>query len=156
MTSSFTAELEFYAVHSVYCYSVIQFWSMRKINITKRHKKSIAFRERKARNKVAAEEPDDIPEPEIQDEPENTNDEPGLKHSIECGSTVPEPKLESRKRKRHSDDVQEVVKYPENTAARKNSKKSKTEGNQSNPKVDGLADEISDAKSKRFILFVGE
>ncbi|CAE6507148.1 unnamed protein product [Rhizoctonia solani] len=126
-----------------------------ELKITKKQRKGIAFRERRGKgghSRVAAEEPADIPEPEVQDAPEKVSDEQALKES-----EAPELNLGDKKRKRAPEDGQVPgMTDPRNVdgvSPRVKSKKRKT----AKSSDDSNGNDVSEggAKLKRFILFVG-
>lgn len=126
--------------------------------LTKKQKKGIAFRERKGKTKAAAETPADIPELEVQDELESTTDARASELHKGHGSSVPERSPKGKKRKRIEDsEFQVTAEDPANddTAPRKKTKKRKTTDDAVDPQGSAMGQEGADARSKRFILFVG-
>ncbi|KAF8599747.1 hypothetical protein BDV93DRAFT_448856 [Ceratobasidium sp. AG-I] len=127
--------------------------------LTKKQKKGIAFRERKGKGKAAPDEPADVPELDIQDEPESTIDVPASERSGPPESSKPRPESQGKKRKRSetSDAGGQAEVHPPDIgkASGKRLKKRKTEDAGETKEVEGETAERADAKAKKFILFVG-
>ncbi|QRV97409.1 RNA recognition motif protein [Ceratobasidium sp. AG-Ba] len=129
--------------------------------LTKKQRKGIAFRERRGKSKPAPEEPADIPELEVQDDQERADDGPAPAKAVLLDAPAPERKSESRKRKRADTDggenLPDTAKPSSSQSAGKKAKKNRGEKadrieESGNPEE---AVEVSDAKAKKFILFVG-
>lgn len=129
--------------------------------LTRKQKKGIAFRERKGKSKAAPDEPADIPELEVQDERESTIDVPASERG--GASETPTSKSESQGKKRKRAEINDaggqvdVDTADTGKTSRKRSKKRKA-GDLAEPQEEegGAVAERTDAKAKKFILFVGK
>ncbi|CEL53954.1 Nucleolar protein 6 OS=Saccharomyces cerevisiae (strain ATCC 204508 / S288c) GN=NOP6 PE=1 SV=1 [Rhizoctonia solani AG-1 IB] len=126
-----------------------------ELKLTKKQKKGIAFRERrgKGHSKTAEEDLVDIPELEIQDSQEKVSDEQSLEQYENVGRSLGDKRKRAPEEDGQAAEVNESPEKPNGVSPKRKSKKRKADKSSDDSSRKDISGE--DAKSKRFILFVG-
>jgi nucleolar protein 6 len=127
-----------------------------ELKLTKKQKKGIAFRERrgKGHSKTAEEDLVDIPELEIQDGQEKVSDEQSLEQYENVGRSLGDKRKRAPEEDGQAAEVNESPEKPNGVSPKRKSKKRKADKSSDDSSRKDISGE--DAKSKRFILFVGK